>query len=44
LLINGHLVIREGRMIVSDRPGSGVTLPDQLRAWTVDSFELGSHQ
>ncbi len=29
-------------MIVSDRPGLGVTISDQLRAWTVDTFEVGA--
>ena len=33
--------IADGRMIVSDRPGLGVTLSDQLRAWTTDTFEVG---
>ena len=40
-LFNEHMEIRDGRMIVSDRPGLGVTLSDQLRAWTVNTFEIG---
>lgn len=40
-LFNEHMEIRDGRMIVSDRPGLGVTLSDQLRAWTVEDFEIG---
>ncbi len=36
-LFNERMQIADGRMIVSDRPGLGVTLSDQLRAWTVDS-------
>ena len=36
------LNVADGRMIVSDRPGLGVTLSDQLRAWTVDTFEVGA--
>lgn len=37
-LFNERMQIANGRMIVSDRPGLGVTLSDQLRAWTVDSW------
>ncbi|MDY5148056.1 enolase [Actinotignum sanguinis] len=40
-LFNEHMEIKDGRMIVSDRPGLGVTLSDQLRAWTVNTFEVG---
>lgn len=36
-LFNERMAIADGRMIVSDRPGLGVTLSEQLRAWTVDS-------
>jgi L-alanine-DL-glutamate epimerase-like enolase superfamily enzyme len=35
-LFNERLETRDGRMHLSDRPGLGVTLSDQLRAWTVD--------
>jgi L-alanine-DL-glutamate epimerase-like enolase superfamily enzyme len=35
------MAIADGRMIVSDRPGLGITLSDQLRAWTVDTYEVG---
>ena len=41
-LFNERMAIADGRMIVSDRPGLGVTLSDQLRAWTVDTFEVGA--
>ena len=41
-LFNERMQIADGRMIVSDRPGLGVTLSDQLRAWTVDTFEVGA--
>jgi L-alanine-DL-glutamate epimerase-like enolase superfamily enzyme len=34
-LFNERQVIRDGRMILPDRPGLGVTLSDQARAWTV---------
>ncbi len=40
-LFNERMAIADGRMIVSDRPGLGITLSDQLRAWTVDSVEFG---
>jgi L-alanine-DL-glutamate epimerase-like enolase superfamily enzyme len=33
-LFNERLEIRGGRMIVPSRPGIGVTLSDQARAWT----------
>jgi L-alanine-DL-glutamate epimerase-like enolase superfamily enzyme len=36
-LFNERLEIRGGRMIVPDRPGIGVTLSEQARAWTVAS-------
>lgn len=35
-LFNERLETRDGRMYLSDRPGLGITLSDQLRAWTVD--------
>lgn len=41
-LFNERMEIADGRMIVSDRPGLGVTLSDQLRSWTVDTFEVSS--
>ena len=34
-LFNERQVIRGGRMILPERPGLGVTLSDQARAWTV---------
>jgi L-alanine-DL-glutamate epimerase-like enolase superfamily enzyme len=40
-LFNEHLEIKDGRMLVSDRPGLGFTLSDQATAWTVDRFECG---
>ena len=36
-LFNERLEIREGRMLVPDRPGLGFTLSDQARAWTRES-------
>ncbi|XVV09926.1 L-talarate/galactarate dehydratase [Actinoplanes sp. CA-131856] len=35
-LFNERLEIRDGRLHLSGRPGLGVTLSDQARAWTVD--------
>ncbi|MFD1149318.1 L-talarate/galactarate dehydratase [Saccharothrix hoggarensis] len=32
-----RLEIRDGRMRLSDRPGLGITLSDQARAWTTDT-------
>lgn len=40
-LFNEHLEIRDGRMIVSNRPGLGFTISDKARAWTVDRSEIG---
>lgn len=28
-------------MLIPDRPGLGITISDQARAWTVDSAEFG---
>ena len=36
-LFNEHMEIADGRMLVSGRPGLGITLSEQLRAWTVDT-------
>lgn len=41
-LFNERLETKEGRMIVPDRPGLGVTFSDQARAWTTDSVEFGT--
>ena len=43
-LFNEHLEIKDGRMLVSDRPGLGFTLSDQAVAWTVDSTEIGKRR
>lgn len=40
-LWNERLETRAGRMIVPDRPGLGITLSDQCRAWTVDTVSFG---
>jgi len=41
-LFNERLEIAQGRMFVPTRPGLGVSLSDQARAWTREKFELGS--
>ncbi|MEU8404153.1 mandelate racemase/muconate lactonizing enzyme family protein [Nonomuraea sp. NPDC048892] len=40
-LFEERLETRDGRMIVPDRPGLGITLSEQCRKWTVDSVEFG---
>jgi L-alanine-DL-glutamate epimerase-like enolase superfamily enzyme len=40
-LFNERLVMKDGRMLVPDRPGLGFSLGDQARAWTKDTFECG---
>ena len=41
-LFNEELEIRDGRMQLSDRPGLGITLTEQARAWTVAQREFGA--
>ena len=41
-LFNERLEIREGRMLVPNRPGLGITLSAQARAWTREKFETGT--
>jgi L-alanine-DL-glutamate epimerase-like enolase superfamily enzyme len=41
-LFNERLETKDGRMIVPDRPGLGVTLSDQARALTSESVEFGA--
>lgn len=40
-LFEERLEIRDGRMIVPNRPGLGVSLSGQARAWTRESSEVG---
>ncbi len=40
-MFNEGLEIKDGRMIVPNRPGLGFSLSDQARAWTADSAEAG---
>lgn len=41
-LFEERLEIADGRMLVPARPGLGVTLTDQARAWTVDTATFGA--
>ncbi|TQM85158.1 galactarate dehydratase /L-talarate dehydratase [Saccharothrix saharensis] len=41
-LFEERLETRDGRMHLSDRPGLGITLTDQARAWTVETAEVGT--
>ncbi|MCI9888717.1 mandelate racemase/muconate lactonizing enzyme family protein [Micrococcales bacterium 31B] len=41
-LFNERLETRDGRMLVPERPGLGVTLSAQARAWTTDSVDFGT--
>ncbi len=40
-LFNERLVITNGRMLVPTRPGLGVSLSEQARAWTREQAEVG---
>ncbi|QVQ51870.1 mandelate racemase/muconate lactonizing enzyme family protein [Spiractinospora alimapuensis] len=40
-LFNERLETKDGRMLVPDRPGLGVTLTEQARAWTTESVTVG---
>jgi L-talarate/galactarate dehydratase len=40
-LFNERLEIRDGRMLVPTRPGLGMSLSDQARAWTREQVEVG---
>jgi L-alanine-DL-glutamate epimerase-like enolase superfamily enzyme len=41
-LFNERLEVRDGRMLVPTRPGLGLSLSEQARAWTVASAEAGA--
>ncbi|MCX5530138.1 mandelate racemase/muconate lactonizing enzyme family protein [Streptomyces sp. NBC_00006] len=41
-LFNERLAISDGRMHLSSRPGLGITLSEQARAWTVATHEVGA--
>ncbi|MFD7025989.1 mandelate racemase/muconate lactonizing enzyme family protein [Promicromonospora sukumoe] len=40
-LFNERLETKDGRMLVPDRPGLGVTFSEQARAWTSDTATFG---
>lgn len=40
-LFEERIQIRDGRMVVPSRPGLGLTLTEQARAWTRERFEIG---
>ncbi|SOE46729.1 O-succinylbenzoate synthase [plant metagenome] len=40
-LFNERLEIRDGRMLVPTRPGLGLSLSEQARAWTREKVEVG---
>ncbi len=40
-LFNERLKIESGRMLVPDRPGLGISMSDQARAWITDTTEVG---
>lgn len=41
-LFNERLEISEGRMHLSERPGLGITVSEQARAWTTDTVTIGN--
>jgi len=41
-LFNERLETRDGRMLVPTRPGLGLSLSDQVKAWTAHTVEVGS--
>jgi L-alanine-DL-glutamate epimerase-like enolase superfamily enzyme len=41
-LFNERLVMKDGRMLVPDRPGAGFSLSEQARAWTRERSVAGS--
>jgi L-alanine-DL-glutamate epimerase-like enolase superfamily enzyme len=40
-LFDDHLAIDDGRMYLSSRPGLGISISDQARAWTTATAEFG---
>jgi L-talarate/galactarate dehydratase len=41
-LFNERLLVAEGRMVVPDRPGLGVTLSERAAQWTVEEVQVGA--
>jgi L-alanine-DL-glutamate epimerase-like enolase superfamily enzyme len=40
-LFNERLQLKDGSMLVPNRPGLGFSLSEQARAWTVESAQFG---
>ncbi len=40
-MFNERLEVRDGRMIVPNRPGLGISLSDKARSWMKGSVEFG---
>ncbi|MFB0935589.1 MAG: mandelate racemase/muconate lactonizing enzyme family protein [Propionivibrio sp.] len=40
-LFNERLEVKDGRMLVPNRPGLGVSMSEQARAWTREQIEVG---
>lgn len=43
-LFNERLETKDGRMLIPNRPGLGITLTEQARAWTVSTAEFGTNR
>jgi L-alanine-DL-glutamate epimerase-like enolase superfamily enzyme len=43
-LFNEHLELRDGRMLVPNRPGLGLTLSGKAAEWTAESVEIGKRK
>ncbi len=43
-LFNERIQIRDGRMLVPTRPGLGLSLSEQSKAWTRETVEVGASQ
>jgi L-alanine-DL-glutamate epimerase-like enolase superfamily enzyme len=42
-LFNERLQIKDGRMLVPTLPGIGVSMSEQVKAWTAQQVEIGKH-
>ncbi|WP_329454902.1 L-talarate/galactarate dehydratase [Streptomyces sp. NBC_01497] len=40
-LFEERVAIKDGRMLLPDRPGLGITLSEQAHAWTTEVYEVG---
>jgi L-alanine-DL-glutamate epimerase-like enolase superfamily enzyme len=43
-LFNERLEIKDGRMLVPTLPGIGVSMSEQVKAWTAQQVEIGKRQ